>query len=66
MATMVSTSFGVKCAQCDNEVIAPEWSEYWNKRYIRHLWHCWSCDYCLKWVLARKSSKILASLRSGF
>jgi hypothetical protein len=42
MATMVRnrrSSFGTYCAQCDNELIAPEWSEYRNKRRIRHLWH---------------------------
>jgi hypothetical protein len=57
VATMVSkhrSSFEVKCAQCDNEVIVPEWSEYRNKRYIRHLWHCWSCDYCFETIVNTK------------
>jgi hypothetical protein len=48
MATMVSehrSSFGMNCAQCDSELIAPEWSEYLGKRNIRHLWHCWKCDF---------------------
>ena len=38
------SSFGMNCAHCDNELIAPEWTEHRNKRYIRHLWHCWQCD----------------------
>jgi hypothetical protein len=48
MATMVSehrSSFGMNCVQCDNELVAPEWSEYRGKRHIHHLWHCWKCDF---------------------
>ena len=37
-------SFGTNCVQCDNELIAPERSEYRDERQIRHLWHCSKCD----------------------
>ena len=39
-----SSSFGMKCVQCSNELIAPEGSEHWNDRHVRHLWHCSKCD----------------------
>jgi len=38
------SSFGMRCAHCDNFIIAPEWTEHRNERHIRHLWHCWKCD----------------------
>ena len=47
MTTIASTrrsSFGMSCAHCDNELIAPEWTEHRNERHIRHVWHCWQCD----------------------
>jgi hypothetical protein len=43
-----SSSFGVKCVQCSNELIAPERSEYWNERHVSHLWHCPKCDCCFE------------------
>ena len=58
MATMVSkrrSTFGLNCAQCDNELIAPEWSEYRNKQHIRHLWRCWKCDFCFETIVNTKS-----------
>jgi hypothetical protein len=47
MSTMVSkrrSTFGMNCARCDNDLIAPEWSEHRSKQQIRHLWHCRKCD----------------------
>jgi len=38
-----SSSFGMKCVQCGNELIAPERSEYWKQRHVGHLWHCSKC-----------------------
>jgi uncharacterized protein with PIN domain len=38
------SSFGTNCVQCDNELIAPESSEYRDERQIRHFWHCSKCD----------------------
>ena len=38
MTTIASTrrsSFGMSCAHCDNELIAPEWTEHRNERHIR-------------------------------
>ena len=43
-----SSSFGVKCVQCSNELIAPERSDYWNERHVSHLWHCPKCDCCFE------------------
>jgi len=48
MTTILSnrrSKFGMTCVQCSNELIAPEWSEYRNERQVRHLWHCWECDF---------------------
>ena len=35
----------VPCAQCGEALFAPEWSEYFDDRRIRHVWSCDSCDY---------------------
>ncbi len=40
------SKFGMTCVQCSNELIAPEWSEYGNKRQIHHVWHCPKCSAC--------------------
>ena len=39
------SKFGITCVQCNNEVIAPERSEYRNERQVRHLWRCGECDF---------------------
>jgi hypothetical protein len=38
------SSFGMGCVQCDNELIAPESSEYRDERHILHRWGCPKCD----------------------
>ena len=51
MTTILSnrrSKFGMTCVQCDNELIAPEWSYYQNERQIRHLWHCSECGLCFE------------------
>jgi hypothetical protein len=58
MSTMVPnrrSSFGMSCAQCGNELIAPEWSEYRSKQQSRHLWRCWKCDYCFETIISTAS-----------
>ncbi len=47
MSTMVPdlrSSFGMRCAHCNNALIAPEWTEERNERQI-HVWRCWRCDF---------------------
>jgi hypothetical protein len=37
MTTIASarrSSFGMRCVHCDNELIAPEWTEHRNERHI--------------------------------
>ena len=46
--------FGMNCANCDNELIAPEWSEYRNERQVHHVWHCWKCDSCFETIVETK------------
>ena len=43
--------FGMTCVQCDNELIAPEWSEYRSKHQNRHLWRCWKCNCCFETIV---------------
>jgi ribosomal protein L37AE/L43A len=38
------SSFGMGYVQCDNELIAPESSEFRDERHILHLWRCPKCD----------------------
>ena len=47
MSTMVPNSrstFGISCIRCNEELIAPDKSEYRAGTHIRHLWHCSSCS----------------------
>ena len=55
MVSKRRSSFGTSCAQCGNELIAPEWSEYRSKHQNRHLWRCWKCDYCFETIVNSKS-----------
>jgi hypothetical protein len=40
----------MRCVQCGDELLAPEWSEYPNERQVRYLWSCWKCDCCFETV----------------
>jgi hypothetical protein len=53
------SNFGIECVQCDNELIAPERSEYRHERQILHHWHCWKCDrrFEVIWPADTKSIK---------
>jgi hypothetical protein len=33
------------CAQCGEWLLAPDWSEYFNDRCVRHTWACDACGY---------------------
>jgi len=58
MTTQVSnrrSAFGTNCAQCGDELLAPEWSEYRNERRVHHVWRCWKCDYCFETIVYTKS-----------
>jgi hypothetical protein len=34
-----------ECAQCGEQLFAPEWSEYVDDHRVRHLWQCDGCGY---------------------
>jgi hypothetical protein len=38
------STFGIKCVRCEDELIAPEKSEYRHGVHIRHRWHCSNCE----------------------
>ena len=33
------------CPQCDAWLVAPDWSENFNGRCVRHSWSCDACGY---------------------
>jgi ribosomal protein L37AE/L43A len=35
----------IECAQCGEQIFAPDWSEYLDDRRVRHLWGCEACGY---------------------
>jgi hypothetical protein len=43
--TTARSSYTAPCAQCGDDLIAPEWSEHVSERYIRHLWSCEACGH---------------------
>jgi hypothetical protein len=70
MTTMLSnrrSKFGMTCAQCDNELIAPEWSHYHNERQIRHLWHCSECGLCFESLVSfpAVNNKPMRDIKTG-
>jgi RNase P subunit RPR2 len=44
----------MNCAHCDNELIAPEWTEYRSERQVHHVWRCWKCDFCFETIVHTK------------
>ncbi|MGB6538245.1 MAG: hypothetical protein WBF58_20030 [Xanthobacteraceae bacterium] len=34
-----------RCPQCNEWLLAPNWSEYLNERRVRHIWSCEACSY---------------------
>jgi transcription elongation factor Elf1 len=42
-----------KCPQCDEQLIAPEWLEYFgDKSRVRHVWKCESCGYVFETTMS--------------
>ncbi len=33
------------CPQCNEWLLAPDWSEYLSDRCVRHTWSCEACGY---------------------
>ena len=67
MPTVSSTrrsSFGMDCVQCDNELIAPESSEYRDERQVLHFWRCPKCDYCFEVIAPADTKPIKDIMRS--
>jgi hypothetical protein len=44
----VESPYGMVCTECDELVIAPEWSAHVNKGEIRHFWRCESCGHAIE------------------
>ena len=47
----------IACAQCGEQLLAPDWSEYLDDRRVRHLWACESCDYRFETIICFPASK---------
>jgi hypothetical protein len=59
------TSFGMKCVQCSNELIAPESSEFWGDGRAYHIWHCSKCSCCFgSLVLIPTNTKSIKDIRA--
>ena len=43
--TRLATYSKNHCAQCGEWLLAPDWSEYFNDRCVRHTWSCQRCGY---------------------
>ena len=40
----------MRCVQCDNELVAPERSEYWSNKHACHIWLCPTCSACFEFA----------------
>jgi hypothetical protein len=63
IASKRRSSFTMQCVQCDNELIAPERSEYCNGSEIRHVWRCWKCDCCFEVISPADTKSIKDVMR---
>jgi hypothetical protein len=50
----------IQCAQCDADIIAPEWSAHVSDRCVRNVWSCDICGYQFEETvcLSRKSGGV--------
>jgi transcription elongation factor Elf1 len=37
--------YGLVCGECNELVIAPEWSHYVDNRQVHHFWACENCGH---------------------
>jgi uncharacterized protein with PIN domain len=37
-----------RCPQCNDWLLAPDWSEYLSQRCVRHTWSCEACGYAFE------------------
>jgi rubredoxin len=44
-AQRLATHSKNNCPQCGEWLLAPDWSEYFNERCVRHTWSCQACGY---------------------
>jgi C4-type Zn-finger protein len=44
-ATRLVTYGKNHCPQCSEWLLAPDWSEYFSERCVRHAWSCDDCGY---------------------
>ena len=49
----------IDCAQCGEQIFAPDWSEYLDDHKVRHLWACEACGYRFE-TIARFPVRIFA------
>jgi hypothetical protein len=45
----------IPCAQCQESLFMPEWSEYVDERRVRHLWQCDACGYAFETIVCYKA-----------
>ena len=57
------SSFGTNCVQCEDELIAPERSEYRDERQIRHFWYCSRCECSFEVIAPSDADSIEDILR---
>ena len=56
MTTMAArrSSFGMRSAHCNDDLIAPEFTEQRNDRQIHHVWYCSKCDFYFETIVYTK------------
>ena len=52
----VRTSLELRDAlcSCNDDLIAPEWTEQRNSRQIHHVWYCSKCDFYFETIIYTK------------
>jgi len=51
---MQSDTAVIKCAQCGDQLIVPDCSEYVDDYRVRHIWKCEPCGYAFEATIASR------------
>lgn len=62
---VVCSSYGMACTECNELLIAPNWSKYVGKHEVRHLWSCENCGRQIEMAVNPRINAALEPSKSG-
>jgi len=56
--------YGMACTECNDLVVAPNWSAYVSKHEVRHVWSCENCGCEIETVVNPRINALPGSNKS--